>query len=99
MVEWLVYILQCNDKSYYVGITNNLQKRLKKHKEGKGSQFLKRKGKLPFTLVLTEFYDTPQSARHRERYLKKLNKEKKWKAITKAAVTVPYEIAKERGFK
>ena len=29
-----VYILKCNDKSYYTGITNNLERRLKQHNLG-----------------------------------------------------------------
>lgn len=30
-----VYILLCNDGSYYVGCTNNLEDRIKRHNEGK----------------------------------------------------------------
>lgn len=29
-----VYILKCNDGTYYTGITNNLERRLKEHNEG-----------------------------------------------------------------
>lgn len=29
-----VYILKCSDDSFYTGITNNLEKRLKEHKAG-----------------------------------------------------------------
>lgn len=29
-----VYILRCSDKSYYVGITNDINKMLKDHNEG-----------------------------------------------------------------
>lgn len=29
-----VYILKCSDKSYYVGVTNNLEVRLYQHQEG-----------------------------------------------------------------
>ncbi|WP_313579217.1 GIY-YIG nuclease family protein [Chishuiella sp.] len=34
MNTYYVYILQCSDKSYYVGITNNLEKRILEHQEG-----------------------------------------------------------------
>jgi len=32
---WYVYILQCSDKSYYVGHTNNLNERIDKHNAGR----------------------------------------------------------------
>ena len=35
MYFYYVYILKCSDDSYYTGITNNLDKRIKEHKFGK----------------------------------------------------------------
>ena len=32
--NYFVYILECADKSYYVGVTNDLETRLKQHQEG-----------------------------------------------------------------
>jgi putative endonuclease len=34
--EILLYILECSDKSYYVGMTNDLERRLIQHKNGSG---------------------------------------------------------------
>lgn len=34
MRSFWVYILLCNDESYYVGVTDNLELRLAEHKEG-----------------------------------------------------------------
>ena len=36
---WCVYILQCKNHSLYTGITNNLERRFKEHKNGKGGKF------------------------------------------------------------
>ena len=41
---WFVYLLECNDGSYYTGITNDVDKRMKAHAEGKGSKYVYRKG-------------------------------------------------------
>jgi putative endonuclease len=41
---WSVYILECSDGSFYTGITNNLEKRMKAHSEGKGSKYVNAKG-------------------------------------------------------
>ena len=45
---WFVYILECQDGSFYTGVTNNIEKRLKSHSEGKGSKYVKNRkfGKL-----------------------------------------------------
>ena len=42
--QWYVYILECQDESLYTGITNDLDKRMKTHKSGKGSKYVRSKG-------------------------------------------------------
>ena len=34
MYNFSVYILQCNDGSYYIGVTNNLERRIWEHETG-----------------------------------------------------------------
>jgi putative endonuclease len=34
MNDYYVYILKCGDDSYYTGVTNNLEKRIKEHETG-----------------------------------------------------------------
>ena len=34
MKEYSVYILLCSDKSYYTGVTNNIEERLLQHQQG-----------------------------------------------------------------
>jgi len=40
---WFVYILECQDGSFYTGVTTDLDKRMKTHAEGKGSKYVRRK--------------------------------------------------------
>lgn len=42
--KWYVYILQCNDGSFYTGVTNDIGKRMRSHTEGKGSKYVRAKG-------------------------------------------------------
>jgi len=42
--DWFVYILECCDGSYYTGVTNDIEKRMKAHAEGKGSKYVYRRG-------------------------------------------------------
>ena len=41
---WFVYILECRDGSFYTGVTNDLDARMKVHAEGKGSKYVRHKG-------------------------------------------------------
>ena len=67
MQEVTLYVLKGESGKRYVGITNDLSRRLYDHKQGrtKGGQVL---GK--FTLFLTESYPDHATARKREKFLK-----------------------------
>lgn len=46
---WFVYLVECADGSYYCGVTNNLDKRIKVHNSGKGAKYTKTR--LPVRLI------------------------------------------------
>lgn len=77
MSEWVVYILKCNDKSLYTGITNNLDRRIAQHEAGKGAKYTKGRG--PFLLVYAEYFHSRANASKRERFIKSLTKQEKLK--------------------
>ena len=74
-MEWIVYILECRDGSFYTGITNNLKKRLEMHISGNGSKYLR--GRLPVKLIYKESLSNRSQASKREIEIKKLNKKEK----------------------
>jgi len=77
-----VYMLQCSDDTYYVGSTNNLQRRLKQHNESKlGAHYTKIRR--PVTLIYHESFDTLLVARRREIEIKKWPRERKNKLLNK----------------
>lgn len=47
-----MYILECANRSYYIGSTNNLELRLQQHQNGEGANFTRKH--LPVKLVYTE---------------------------------------------
>lgn len=76
-MEYYVYILECSDGSFYTGIANNLEKRLKEHNgELKGGAVYTR-SKRPVKLVHFEEYETRKEALKREREIKKMDRAKK----------------------
>lgn len=78
-MNWYTYILICSDKSYYIGITNNLDKRVILHNSGKGSKYVR--SKLPAKLIYFEEYPNKSVARKREIQLKSWTRIKKEKLI------------------
>ena len=74
--NFFVYILECADRSFYTGVTNNLDSRLWEHQNGiieSCYTFNKR----PVSLVYFELYDLIKIAIAREKQLKGWSRGKK----------------------
>jgi putative endonuclease len=75
-----VYILECADKTLYVGCTNNLERRLKQHSDSKwGAHYTKIRR--PVILEYSETFPTLKEARQREAEIKGWRREKKLNLI------------------
>jgi predicted GIY-YIG superfamily endonuclease len=73
--DFYVYILRCNDCSYYIGHTDDLEKRLAEHNTGNyGSYTAKR---LPVELVFMQEFATRDEAFAVEHKIKKWTRMKK----------------------
>lgn len=83
-----LYILRCLDNSLYVGSTDNLEERIKRHKAGFASDFTKQH--TIAKLVYTEKYPTYKDAFRRERQLKGWTRAKK-----EALIVGDIELLKE----
>lgn len=75
-MSYIVYIVECADKSFYIGCTNNLEKRIKQHNESKwGAHYTKLRR--PVILKYSEEFKTLKKARRRETEIKGWRREKK----------------------
>ena len=74
-MNWYIYILECSDGTFYTGITNNIEKRLKTHREGKGAKYTRTR--LPLTLLCFTTVKTKSEALKYEYKIKQLPKNKK----------------------
>ncbi|MEE1183258.1 MAG: GIY-YIG nuclease family protein [Paludibacteraceae bacterium] len=70
-----MYILLCNDGSYYTGSTTNLDIRISQHLTGEGSNYT-RKHK-PIKLLYTEEYNSIEEAYLREKQVQGWSRRKK----------------------
>ena len=73
------YILECKDGTYYTGWTNNLEKRLKDHNDGKGAKYTK--ARRPVVLIYHERFETKEEAMRREYAIKHMTRKEKEKLI------------------
>ena len=73
--HFYVYIIASLNKTIYIGVTNNIKRRIHEHKEGLIEGFSK-KYACNF-LVYNEHYEQIEDAINREKQLKKWNRSKK----------------------
>lgn len=73
------YIVKCADGSLYTGWTNNLEKRIQDHNDGKGAKYTK--SRRPVELVYYEIFATKHEAMSREYAIKQLNRRQKERLI------------------
>jgi putative endonuclease len=76
MKSLTVYILLCADDSYYVGVTNNLKRRLLEHETAYNLDSYTAQ-RLPVKLVYQELVHGPLTAHKRERQIKGWTRAKK----------------------
>ena len=72
---YFVYILECEDKSLYTGITTDMPRRYKEHQEGKGGHYTR--SHRVKNILYTEKKRTRSSAQKREAEIKRLSRAKK----------------------
>jgi putative endonuclease len=88
-----VYILKCRDGCYYVGLTEDVSKRLAVHNSGKGPSFTA--SRLPVALVYQESIATLDEAVRREKQLKRWSRAKK-EALIQSDLTLLRELSASR---
>lgn len=67
-MKYCIYVLRSlTDSSIYIGMTNDLSRRIKQHKLG---QVRSTKSKRPFKLIYKELLKSRSEARSREKYFK-----------------------------
>lgn len=86
--KWSLYILECCDQTFYTGITNNLERRLKMHQDGKASKYTRTRR--PVAMLYSETCGDRSSALIRECEVKE------WPRAKKEALVAGEEQAPKR---
>jgi putative endonuclease len=83
MVIWQVYIIICSDNSLYTGITTDIERRFRQHKEGRGAKYFR--GRQPLQVVYLENDHCRSSASRREVQIKAMNRTDKALLVSRFA--------------
>jgi len=77
--QWALYILKCNDGTFYTGITNDIDRRMQMHSKGTASKYTR--SRVPVKLIYTESCTNRASALIREYEIKSLSRKAKEKLV------------------
>lgn len=81
---YYVYIVKCKYGTYYTGYTDDIEKRVKAHNEGKGAKYLRGRG--PVKLVHQEKHKSKNEAMRAECTIKSMTKQQKESLINKRCI-------------
>jgi putative endonuclease len=72
---WFVYVIICNNGTYYTGITRDLERRLKLHSTGKGAKYTRVYGVK--AMIYSKKFKNHRLAALREIEIKKMSRAEK----------------------
>ena len=73
--SYFVYILLCDDGSYYTGYTSSVASRFERHEKGHGARYTKMRK--PTRIVYVQRFKTRRAAMRKEREIKALSHDRK----------------------
>jgi len=79
---WIVYLLECGDKTLYCGITNNIENRLKQHMGELPGGAKYTRSRKPLKVVYQEEVNSRSEALKRELIIKKMSRRTKLNLVT-----------------
>ena len=71
----IIYVLECDDSTFYIGVTYDLNKRWAEHISGRGSKFTKLHRPLRIVEVITDDANFKKEAETARRYIEKYGRE------------------------
>ena len=94
--NYYVYVLECSDDSFYVGMTSDIDKRLIEHMDSKDPESYTAK-RLPVRLLYYCMFSDPYVAMEKETQIKKWSRAKKLALINDEFEELPNLAKKDFG--
>lgn len=74
-----VYVVECDDGTFYTGYTTDVERRVREHDAGEGAKYTR--GRTPVTLRHVEEFETRSAAMSREYAIKRLSRREKERLV------------------
>ena len=81
--KYYVYVLSCEDGSFYTGYTTSLERRIQLHRRGRGARYTHIHGAV--RVIHWEVFATRSEAMRRERQIKRLTHDQKARLFQESA--------------
>ncbi len=85
--KYYMYVILTVNNKLYCGYTDDVEKRYKMHKEGKGAKYTR--ANKPFMLVYSKEFNSKSEAMKAEINFKKLSRKKKEEIVNMPVYTLP----------
>jgi len=93
--KWFLYILRCQDGSFYTGVTNDIERRVTMHNSGRASRYTR--SRRPVELLYQETCGSRTQALVRECFVKTYSRPEKEKLIFGLKSHRPVILSPRRG--
>lgn len=91
--KWFLYILRCCDGTFYTGITKDIERRFKMHRDGKASRYTR--ARRPIEMLYSEKCGNRSQALIRECEVKEWPRTKKETLILEAKASTEYGVRRK----
>lgn len=88
---YFFYVLYCQDHTLYAGYTDDLQRRLRAHNEGKGAKYTRVSSRRPVQMIYAERWSSKSLAMKQEYQFKQLSRKQKEAYLLKRGVSINYQ--------
>jgi putative endonuclease len=86
---YYVYVLHCNDDTFYTGYTTDVERRVSEHDAGDGAKYTR--GRTPVELVHVESFDSQSAAMSREYEIKQYSRAEKERLVESSDTEAAFE--------
>jgi putative endonuclease len=85
-----VYVLRCDDNTFYTGYTTDVERRVREHNAGDGAKYTR--GRTPVELVHVESFDSQSAAMSREYEIKQYTRAEKERLVESSDAEAAFDV-------
>ncbi|KAA9399526.1 GIY-YIG nuclease family protein [Haloarcula sp. CBA1130] len=85
-----MYVLRCDDNTFYTGYTTDVERRVREHDTGNGAKYTR--GRTPVELIHVESFDSQSEAMSREYEIKQYTRAEKERLVEASDAEADFDL-------